>query len=329
MLSPARIAISGKPSAERQRVSINSGPRRRVTRIRNSGWESQPKTSLRDKTHCVRRDARTQLLPGHRPDGSGGGCGGGSGRPLRPLRLPPLGQEPSLAGPGRVGRRGGQSRPFLPPGGGRARAGPRARTAGRRGPGSPRRPEREKPQVSAPSWGFPVAALLRRGARGARSGAAPVPRPKLSEPAYLGAGVLPPPSPQRSRPPSGRTHHAIIIRRHSRPPFLPSSLPPSHPPALPPPPPRAPHSTFPPPPRRARNRRPPALLPGLTLLLRALLRAVSRARPRALLASLAHKERERRARPCSSLSAREQRGWGAAGATGPREAPPAPGYTTP
>lgn len=165
--------------------------------------------------------------------------------------------------------------------------------ARRRGPGARGPPGSEGAARFGGESGAPPAtpAPPHRGGRRA-------PRPKLSEPAYLGAGVPPAPSPQRSWPPSGRAHHAIITRRR---------------PALPTPPsarPRGPAPNRPPAPRRLSRRTTPSSAP---------LRASGP--PARRLALLAHKERERRARPRSSQ--REGRvGLGG----GPRAAP---GHTTP
>lgn len=160
--------------------------------------------------------------------------------------------------------------------------------ARRRGPGARGPPGSEGAARFGGESGAPPAtpAPPHRGGRRA-------PRPKLSEPAYLGAGVPPAPSPQRSWPPSGRAHHAIITRRR---------------PALPTPPsarPRGPAPNRPPAPRRLSRRTTPSSAP---------LRASGP--PARRLAPLAHKERERRARPRSSQREGREGPGGAEGSAG-------------
>lgn len=261
---PQRGSWYPESHLQRDRVFVNSGPRRRVTQIRNSGWETPLETFPRDKAHCVRGDAWTKLLLASRSPARAPTCWlRGADTPTPPRRsrhteLPfPCRQQPSPARPRGTAGEGAAPGPSRRPREARPGPDPAARTAARRGGGaeaSLRCPQRGKPQVSAPSWGFLVAAFLYRGARGE---AAPATRPKLSVPAYLGgggpAGPFPSARPAVQRPRTPRHHYplppaallpslsppcpaAAAARRSSLTP--PSSrpaavLPPARPPALP------------------------------------------------------------------------------------------------
>lgn len=283
---------------QKERVSINSGPRRRVTRIRNSGWETPPETSPRDKAHCVRRDAEPQL---HRPGGSGAGCSGG-GRPPRGSRLP----APPANGRFGPGGAGGQ-RPALPAAhGGWARAGPRRTSggsAGRRGPGASalRGSPKFRREVGAPPWRC-------LSAVGPAGRAADPPRhlaPNFpSQPTWGRGSRLLLPLSAAGRPAAAYTTPSLSA---SRPASLPAPRPAAASAAASA---AAPRSSLHPPPApaaalqtAARPRRsPPLTLPG------ALCRAVSRARPRG--AACSHTKTGSGGRALVPLGAGDERAGG-------------------
>lgn len=304
---------------QKERVSINSGPRRRVTRIRNSGWGTPPETSPRDKAHCVRRDAEPQL---HRPGGSGAGCSGG-GRPPRGSRLP----APPANGRFGPGSAGGQ-RPALPAAhGGWARAGPRRTSggsAGRRGPGASalRGSPKFRPEVGAPPWRcLSAAGPAGRAAEPPRHLAPNFP----SQPTWGRGSRLLLPLSAAGRPAAAYTTPSLSARR-------PACLPPRpptrrclrrclrHRPAFLTPPSSRPRGGSP-------NRRPPARAARRLSRCPAPSAALCLGPARAALP--ARTQREGAAGAPLFLSARGTSGLGGGGRTRPWEAPPAPGYTTP
>lgn len=245
---------------QKERVSINSGPRRRVTRIRNSGWETPPETSPWIKpivSAGTRSPSCTDLAAPARDAAAAGDPPAAPGCPP----LPPT----AASGPA---ARGDSARPFLLPTEAGPGPDPATQAVARRGAGARAPPRCAEAPSFGPKLGLPRggASALRglRGARQSRPGTSPqtsrVSLPGGGGPACSFPSALPaaqrPRTPRHHYPPAGRPASlpAPPTRRclRRRPAFLtpPSSRPRGGSPnRRPPAPPAASHAARRPPPR--------------------------------------------------------------------------------